>query len=553
MKRLIKLAVVLPVLGALALTLAAIGRVAQGDPPGDALFHALQVLTLGGDYPDSGKWPGNAWIEAARWIGLLFFVLTAGKAFRLLLSTQWNDLAAQFGRRDLVLVGDHPLLPRLAELLAERRRVLWLNTGDPRDIAGPRTVARPWRAAFVKRYRLHRAKAVVIAMAGHELEGLAVARDVSAAGDHDAEVALLSPLSGDVAQRLRPEAGQLRVLSPDRLAARAVHDGYPPFAAARRLGHRRIHALFLGGGAAVQAIVADLLIGSPTSFLDRPRITIVDLRPDEQRLWYDLHMPEIGRVADLRFVAGHSADPPWMAPIDRLRALAEDDPITVAYLCGDGCQDALRAALAFDDLAEREGWDIGWIFFREHDGRAAEFAEIAGGRLRPLGTGDQIADSLGLLGGEAGRLARRLHDAYRASAPEQASANVPWEALPQHLREANHAGLAHLPAKLESAGVSLAPWFAARRRLDGDARLSAFPDLGADRPLLMRLAELEHERWMVERLLAGWRHGAVRDDHRRIHPDLVPFAELSAHAQGYDVNVVLTLLAALDGADPPRT
>jgi len=40
------------------------------------------------------------------------------------------------------------------------------------------------------------------------------------------------------------------------------------------------------------------------------------------------------------------------------------------------------------------------------------------------------------------------------------------------------------------------------------------------------LAEVEHERWMEYRLKNGWRYGEVRDNARRIHPSLVPFAEL---------------------------
>lgn len=545
MKRMVRLAVLLPVLGAVALALAVIGRLSQGDSLGDALFHALQVLTLGGDYPDSGKWPGNRWIEVARWVGLLFFVLTARKAFGLLLSTQWNDLAAQFGRRDLVLVGDHPLLAGLASRLVKRRRVLWLNTGGEQTVAGVRVVGRAWGSSLVKRYRLGMADAVVVALAGRQLEGLQIGRDITSSGGN-AEVVLLSDLSvPDVAPRLRPGSDHLRALSPDRLAARAAHDGYAPFEAARRLGHRRIHALFLGGGAAVQEIIADLLLSSPVTFLDRPRITVVDPDADSLRLAFELQMPDAGRIADLGFVTSRSPDPPWLVPLAEARRLAGTDPFTVVYVCGQACQSALRAALAFDDLAAREGWEIGWIFFREHDGRAADFGEVEAGRLRPMGTSDQIADSLGLMGGEQRRIARQLHETYRDNARADAPANVPWDALPHHLREANHAGLAHLPAKLESAGVSLAEWCAARRRLDGDARLPPLPDLDRDQALLRRLAALEHERWMAERVLAGWRLGPVRDDRRRIHPDLVPFAELPAQTQSYDVNVVLTLAAAL--------
>ena len=55
-----------------------------------------------------------------------------------------------------------------------------------------------------------------------------------------------------------------------------------------------------------------------------------------------------------------------------------------------------------------------------------------------------------------------------------------------------------------------------------DAAPFAFRDDELD-----RLARLEHERWMQERTQQGWRYGSVRDDQRKLHPDLVDWAELS--------------------------
>jgi hypothetical protein len=40
------------------------------------------------------------------------------------------------------------------------------------------------------------------------------------------------------------------------------------------------------------------------------------------------------------------------------------------------------------------------------------------------------------------------------------------------------------------------------------------------------LAEMEHGRWVVERLLAGWTYGQIRDDQRKIRPQLISWADL---------------------------
>ncbi len=48
------------------------------------------------------------------------------------------------------------------------------------------------------------------------------------------------------------------------------------------------------------------------------------------------------------------------------------------------------------------------------------------------------------------------------------------------------------------------------------------------------LAYLEHERWVKERVSNGWIYGKARDDERRIHPDILPYDQLSEDAKEYD-------------------
>jgi hypothetical protein len=61
-----------------------------------------------------------------------------------------------------------------------------------------------------------------------------------------------------------------------------------------------------------------------------------------------------------------------------------------------------------------------------------------------------------------------------------------------------------------------------------------------------RLAEVEHRRWAADRHLAGWTYAQVRDNARRHHPQLVPYADLSEPMKDLDrfvVRLVPTLLA----------
>ena len=45
-------------------------------------------------------------------------------------------------------------------------------------------------------------------------------------------------------------------------------------------------------------------------------------------------------------------------------------------------------------------------------------------------------------------------------------------------------------------------------------------------PVLEQLSELEHERWMRDKLKQGWRYGTARDTDLKLSPEMVPYADL---------------------------
>lgn len=52
--------------------------------------------------------------------------------------------------------------------------------------------------------------------------------------------------------------------------------------------------------------------------------------------------------------------------------------------------------------------------------------------------------------------------------------------------------------------------------------------------LVERLAENTHEVWAEKRIADGWRYGASRDDANKMHPCLVPYAQLPESEIAYD-------------------
>jgi hypothetical protein len=52
------------------------------------------------------------------------------------------------------------------------------------------------------------------------------------------------------------------------------------------------------------------------------------------------------------------------------------------------------------------------------------------------------------------------------------------------------------------------------------------------------LAEMEHERWMHEKITNGWSYGSERNDEKRIHPSIVPYEQLSESEKEKDRDTV---------------
>jgi hypothetical protein len=133
----------------------------------------------------------------------------------------------------------------------------------------------------------------------------------------------------------------------------------------------------------------------------------------------------------------------------------------------------------------------------------------------------------GLDAGTIERLARAIHDAYRAQFAGRPEVDAPWDALPDDIREANRAQARDIPVKLAAIGCVVA---------EGPDS-AGFHFTGDE---VETLSRHEHERWMAQRTAAGWRLGD-RDDAEHHHPDLVPWDQLPDVARDKDRDAVVNM------------
>jgi hypothetical protein len=135
-------------------------------------------------------------------------------------------------------------------------------------------------------------------------------------------------------------------------------------------------------------------------------------------------------------------------------------------------------------------------------------------------------------------VAAAIHETWRALAREegwsmQPHLDRPYSRLAEPDKEDNRAAARRIPEVLALVGLGLS------RDEDGEAGLSAADQLRAQLEQNMeRLAEAEHDGWMEQRRRDGWRYAETRDDSRKLHPAMVPYAELPEREKGKDRNSV---------------
>jgi hypothetical protein len=141
------------------------------------------------------------------------------------------------------------------------------------------------------------------------------------------------------------------------------------------------------------------------------------------------------------------------------------------------------------------------------------------------------------LAGYLGLSARRCHEGWleakrangwkygpKADPAEKTNPYVvPFDDLPAEIKESNEAG--------------------------SKAALEALSDLGLiptkEGDLAWAIAQRLHDAWSEKKLEQGWAYGPVRDDRKKIHPDLLPYSALSDEDRSYDYEAACSALKAL--------
>lgn len=140
-------------------------------------------------------------------------------------------------------------------------------------------------------------------------------------------------------------------------------------------------------------------------------------------------------------------------------------------------------------------------------------------------------------GGSLEAVAHEIHRRYCLMQPEGAPAPPAWPDLEDALKRSSRAQARHIGVKLRSIGCVIAPL------RNWQAKDFQFTDAEMD-----KLGTMEHDRWMQEKLAAGWTYGETEDRALKKDPHLVPMDQLEPEVAEVDrifVRAIPAMLAAV--------
>ena len=144
-------------------------------------------------------------------------------------------------------------------------------------------------------------------------------------------------------------------------------------------------------------------------------------------------------------------------------------------------------------------------------------------------------------------LAPGFHEDWLKLAASDNPANKPWDQLDAAYRKSNTEQALRIPRNLALIGLHIERQpFRPGEETAAQALIEKHIEV---------LAESEHNGWMVERMLAGWRYANIqkKNDKDKLHPLLLPYVQLSEAQKEKDRRPIKGYTPAAGSAEEPVT
>jgi hypothetical protein len=256
----------------------------------------------------------------------------------------------------------------------------------------------------------------------------------------------------------------------------------------------------------------------------RVRMTLIDRGAKEVLALLDARYPGLSSSAEITAL-NMSVNSPEFIRGEHLVNVDGISDIDIAVICYDDPSEALFTGLTLRRRLSKHTTEIVMRVPEESGmadlirGRAEEDDLVS---IQPFGLLERTCTPEIISHGMHETLARALHEEYlyhqhKGHIPRSVRVtNRPWAHLPESLREANRRQADHIGELVNRVGCVLNVLW------DWTEPLYQFSESEIE-----IMAEMEHERWCLEKLQQGWKYAAgSQDPTMKLHPALVPWNEL---------------------------
>jgi voltage-gated potassium channel Kch len=544
----------------------------EGPTVSGVIYRTLQAFVLSGD---SLIGPVPWQLEMARFLAAFVGLSTAALALLQLFHYQLQFVRLRFYRGHIILCGLGPIGGALVEALRRGgERVVVLERDENHEGVA---LCREHGAVVLTRLEvderllrqagLGRARLLLTLFAedADNLRLALLAREQLSTQAGCALKCVIQVANRDLRNFLLREDLLGRAEDPFRLELLNCHEAMAQamlaLAASVRQGKGPLRLLLVGLGQLGEALLVRAARNWQLDDEKGPRrqVIVVDGEADRLATRIRTLYPVVESICDAEYRT-LDVQSQQFAQGDFLPPAGPEGPrVDIAFVCLGNEALALLVAVRLSDLLGNQGVPI-VLRLSSSTGLPTLLAGKQVKGVRALGLREVLASPALVQDATREVLARTIHEQYLRgeAALGLTSANkpslVPWEMLPEHFKESNRGQAADIPAKLRAIDCRLMP--------AGDERpLFQFTD-----EQIERLARMEHDRWRNERCRAGWAHGKVRDDARKLHPSLVPWEQLTELDRDRNLRaikqiptlvaragfVIASVTPAADGTSPPE-
>jgi hypothetical protein len=275
------------------------------------------------------------------------------------------------------------------------------------------------------------------------------------------------------------------------------------------------------------------------------QITLVALDAAAQIDKLHARFPALATSCQLVASAGDLSDPDC-PPLQFPAGSGVGTGSTIAFVCLEDDAAGLRAAIRARRSLEEHAPVV--VCTTKRASSVTELLSGSGSSVLPNVWSFEVLERVCtpevLLNGTSETMAQAFHAGYVQSELTKGSdptgpSMQPWEELAETYRRSNRDLAFDIGAKLRRVDCAIEPM------ADWDAPVFVF---SFDE--LELLARLEHERWSADRRRDGWVYGPERTAEKKLHPDLVPWEQLSEDVRDKDreaVRLIPGLLATYAG------